>query len=229
MIKQIIINKLPWLGKYKRWFVAFMGHVLPKKSTYSQHKEDKFIWEMLQHYNLKNSQYIDIGANHPIDISNTYLLYRNGLSGIIIEPNGELLNLFRRFRKRDIVLQIGCSNSSTVMKFNISKTPVISSFSSSRDVNIYKSLYIPVMTIDMVVENMDLSFISLLTIDVEGLNLEVLQGATLLLKKTLLICIEFDSAEEKEKINAQLGDNFELIKTFDCNLIYLNKYFKVVE
>lgn len=225
MIKQIIINKLPWLGKYKRWFVAFMGHVLPKKPTYSQHMEDKFIWEMLQHYNLKNSLYIDIGANHPIDISNTYLLYRNGLSGIIIEPNGELLNLFRRFRKRDIVLQIGCSNSSTVMKFNISKTPVISSFSSSRDVNIYKSLYIPVMTIDMVVENMDLSFISLLTIDVEGLNLEVLQGATLLLKKTLLICIEFDSAEEKEKINAQLGDNFELIKIFDCNLIYLNKYF----
>ena len=225
MIKQIIINKLPWLGKYKRWFVAFIGHVLPKKPTYSQHMEDKFIWEMLQHYNLKNSLYIDIGANHPIDISNTYLLYRNGLSGIIIEPNGELLNLFRRFRKRDIVLQIGCSNSSTVMKFNISKTPVISSFSSSRDVNIYKSLYIPVMTIDMVVENMDLSFISLLTIDVEGLNLEVLQGATLLLKKTLLICIEFDSAEEKEKINAQLGDNFELIKIFDCNLIYLNKYF----
>ena len=166
MIKQIIINKLPWLGKYKRWFVAFMGHVLPKKPTYSQHMEDKFIWEMLQHYNLKNSLYIDIGANHPIDISNTYLLYRNGLSGIIIEPNGELLNLFRRFRKRDIVLQIGSSNSSTVMKFNISKTPVISSFSSSRDVNIYKSLYIPVMTIDMVVENMDLSFISLLT----GLN-----------------------------------------------------------
>jgi len=223
VLKTLIVRYLPFLGRYKRFCVAIINSILPAKQSYSQHREDIFVLNLLKEYTLEGSLYVDIGANHPSDISNTYLLYRHGLNGIIIEPNEELINLFRKFRKRDIPLMVGCSNEASVLKFNISKTPVISSFSQSRDINTYKSTYIPVMSIDSVLSHIDFTFISFLSIDVEGLNYEVLQGASVTIKRSLVVCIEFDLESDKGKFNDLLGADFELLALFGCNLIYFNK------
>ena len=90
-------NYFPYMGKYKRYFIAAINSWQTVKRTYSQHGEDEFILETLKNHNLHGSLYIDVGANHPSDISNTYLLYRHGLSGVVIEPNLELVKLFHRF------------------------------------------------------------------------------------------------------------------------------------
>ncbi len=222
MLKKIIVRFFPSLGKYKRFLIALVNNALPVKETYSQHREDIFLWEFIAKYNLTDSVYVDIGANHPTDISNTYLLYRKGLKGIVIEPNNELIDLFRTFRRRDIPLAIGCGNSGTIAEFHISKTPVLSSFQSNRETNNYKSLFVPILPLDSVMENMNYTFISLLSIDVEGFNYEVLKGATQTIKRSLLICIEFDTEDDKEKFTELLGSDFELLKTFGCNLVYRN-------
>jgi FkbM family methyltransferase len=223
-IKDLLINHLTFLGKYKRLFVAFKDAYSKTRISYSQHKEDIFILDVLKQFNLYESIYVDIGANHPSDISNTYLLYRNGYKGILIEPNEELCNLLRRFRKKDIVIPIGCSDKSSVLKFNISKTPVISSFTNH---NLsYRSTYVPVMKIDDVLSELDYKIISILSIDVEGLNLEVLKGASKTIKNSLLICVEFDHEYEKNQIQNILGVDFELLATFGCNLIFINKLLK---
>jgi FkbM family methyltransferase len=226
MVKDFLVNNFTFLGKYKRWMVAFFDSILTTKATYSQHKEDEFIWNTLQQYDLMGSVYIDIGANHPTDISNTYLLYRKGLHGIIVEPNEELVKLFRKFRKKDIPLMIGCSNITALLKFNISRTPVISSFTNDRDVNIYKSVYLPVMPIDTALLHFEFKYISFLSIDVEGLNYEVLQGANNTVQKSLIVCVEYDSEEEKEKLTVLIGIGFEILAIYGCNIIYLNKELK---
>ena len=195
---------------------------LPVKKTYSQYGEDVFIANELKKYSCKDEFFIDIGANHPSDISNTYLLYRMGYRGIVIEPNEELIRLFRKFRKRDIAIMIGCNNETKVLRFNISKTPVLSSFSEDRIVNLYKQVFSPVMPLDLAIANIPCPMISLLSIDVEGLNYEVLQGAIQTLKKTLLLCIEFDKDYERGLFEEILKDEFELIQTFHCNLLYRN-------
>lgn len=192
------------------------------RDSYSQHREDAFIWQILQRYNLEGSVYIDIGANHPTDISNTYLLYRNGLRGLVVEPNRELLNLFSRFRKGDILLPIGCSNINAVMPFHVSKTPVVSSFEAESAVNVYRTEYLPVMRADEAFSRFSFSFVNLFSIDVEGLNKEVLEGATETIKRSLIVCIEFDSPEEKKEIIQIMGEGFELLQTFGCNMIFLN-------
>lgn len=223
MIRKWLVNSFPSLGKHKRFFVALRDVLLPVKNTYSQHGEDVFILETLKQHNLKDSIYVDVGANHPTDISNTYLLYRNGLKGLIIEPNPELISLFFRFRTRDIALPIGCSNSASLSKFNISKTPVVSSFLSARDDNFYKSIFVPVLPVDMALKSIERSFISLLSIDVEGLNLEVLKGAASTLQNTLLLCVEYDNDAEKDSFAKFLREDFLLIKEFGCNLFFINK------
>ncbi len=50
--------------------------------------------------------YVDVGANHPLYLSNTHAFYRAGWRGINIEPNPEAIELFRRHRPRDINLNL---------------------------------------------------------------------------------------------------------------------------
>ena len=129
-IRCFLAKYLPWAGKYKRYVVALKDHFGPAKASYSQHGEDKFILKAIRDQGLDIAQsiYVDIGANHPTDISNTYLLYRNGFQGVLIEANAQLCELLKCVRKRDVVINVGASDKAGIGQFNISKTPVRSSF-----------------------------------------------------------------------------------------------------
>ncbi|MBS1557203.1 MAG: FkbM family methyltransferase [Bacteroidetes bacterium] len=216
-----VAYNFPSLGSYKRYTIAFLDRFLPVKKSYSQHQEDVYILNLLRKYNTENAIYVDVGANHPTDISNTYLLYRNGMRGVLIEPNNELSELAKITRSEDIVLPIAISSQPELLKFNISKTPVLSSF---KEINhtVYKSVYTPVFPLDLALKHIRYQFISLLSIDVEGLNIDVLRGAGDTIQKALIICIEFDLKEEQFTIEEILGINFKLISVYNCNLIYLN-------
>lgn len=223
MFKQFLVNHFPVLGKVKRFGKAWYHALQPTKRSYSQHGEDVVIADFLSHYDLRGSVYVDVGANHPSDISNSYLLYRKGFNGIIVEPNQELAGLFKKFRPKDIALAIGCSNENAILPFHVSKTPVLSSFANTRDANVYKTLYLPVIRLDDAIRHLEFEFISLLSIDVEGLNYEVLQGARRTIDRALMICLEYDTDEDRENFRQVLGDGFDLYREMGCNLIFVNK------
>jgi hypothetical protein len=46
--------------------------------------------------------YLDIGAHHPTRLSNTYLFYKRGFQGVVVEPDPELMGAIRRVRPRDV-------------------------------------------------------------------------------------------------------------------------------
>lgn len=226
MLKTITMKYFPFLGKYKRYMVGLCDSIVPK-STYSQHQEDLLFVDLLFFNDLKLDEYsyIDIGANHPSSISNTYLLYRKGMYGLAIEPNRELVKLFNRFRPKDIVLNVGCSNQPSLSKFIISRAPVFSSFEHSlRHREIYDSYFVPIMRLDDIVGGLPLEKIFLLSIDVEGLNVEVLEGAINTAKKSLVVCIEFEEMTDKDNYAALLGNDFKCLGTFGCNVIFLNQH-----
>jgi FkbM family methyltransferase len=223
MIKKFLIRYFPTIGKYKRFMKACIHVISPTKSSYSQYKEDEFIFNVIKKYDFTNSIYIDIGANHPTDISNTYLFYRNGFNGILIEPNQELAWLNKFFRKRDIVLPYGCGNENILGKFYISKTPVLSSFKQSDSADTWKMSYIPIFRLDSILNPFDVQSVFLLSIDVEGLNFEVLEGSINTLKKVKILCIEADTNENKNIMELTSKLNFQLLKATNCNLIFINK------
>jgi FkbM family methyltransferase len=224
-LKATIAKNFPFLGKYKR-FLKALKDTMSSKKAYAQHGEDVFFEDYINKNKIDVSkfEYIDVGANHPTDISNTYLLYRKGMRGIIIEPNNELIKLFNLFRKQDKTLEIGVSNTNTVLKFFISKTPVISSFKQEwMNSEVMKSCYVPILTLDNAVEHVIEKPVFLLSIDVEGLNKEVLEGATSTIAKCLLLCLEYDDDVQKEQFIKMVGNDFELLTTLSCNLIFENK------
>lgn len=199
---------------------------LPIKKSYAQHGEDEYFFEALKAYNINPAKdiYVDVGANHPVSISNTYLFYRNGYRGVVIEPNLELIKLFQLFRPKDIALAIGCGNKCSLERFRISKTPVLSSFSNTVEVNEYKEYYSPILPLDNVLQRMEFENIFLLSIDVEGLNWEVLEGSVETLHKSLFVVVEFEDAATGLRIKEMMTSlNFSFIRDFgDCNYSFLN-------
>jgi FkbM family methyltransferase len=221
-----IANKFPFLGPYKRILKAMWDSVMPVK-TYSQHGEDAFIWELLSKRDFVKGIYVDVGANHPTSISNTYLFYRKGFSGICIEPNSELARLHRWFRRRDKVFEVGIDNKRGISELNISKTPVLSSFKKMDGQSLWKKQHVPVLRLDDVINSVNPGRIFLLSIDTEGLNYQVIQGANDTLTNTELVCVEFDNDQEEALLTKYLSTKhkFRKLRTMGCNVIFANEYY----
>lgn len=56
--------------------------------SYSQFYEDIFLWQLFQ--GKTTGTYVDIGANHPTELSNTKKFYDAGWRGVTVEPNPKL-------------------------------------------------------------------------------------------------------------------------------------------
>jgi hypothetical protein len=51
----------------------------------------------------------------------------------------------------------------------------------------------------------------------------VLQGARRTIDRALMICLEYDTDEDRENFRQVLGDGFDLYREMGCNLIFVNK------
>jgi FkbM family methyltransferase len=76
--------------------------------SYSQEGEDRILWRIFER--SAPGCYVDVGAHHPKRFSNTYLFYREGWSGITIDPDPDAAALFARQRPRDVHIQAGVSD-----------------------------------------------------------------------------------------------------------------------
>ncbi len=78
------------------------GHV-----SFAQQGEDLIVKNLFETFNIKNPSYVDIGAWDPVIHSNTYLFYRQGSRGLLIEPNPAFIAKLKSVRPKDTVLNIG--------------------------------------------------------------------------------------------------------------------------
>jgi FkbM family methyltransferase len=214
---------VPFIGKHKRYFVAFQASVSPIRNSYSQNHEDVTLLRLLHAYKVSFSiDYVDVGANHPTDISNTYLLYRNSFTGFLVEPNQELCGLLTAFRPKDKVLNIGIGSEPQVKPFLISRTPVGSSFDEEffyfKKQMLDRIVYVPVMTLDQAFPALRYPSIGVLSIDVEGWNLRVVETGMSVIARSKILCVEYDNPKERAGILSLVPD-FELITDNGCNLI----------
>ncbi|MBP2613430.1 hypothetical protein ACI2J5_25930 [Agrobacterium pusense] len=78
---------------------------------YAQCAEDLIVVSILKalsarrHFDLSAERYLEVGANHPIATSATYLLSLElGMSGVLVEANPALIADLEKVRKQDFVL-----------------------------------------------------------------------------------------------------------------------------
>jgi FkbM family methyltransferase len=72
--------------------------------------------------------YLDIGAAHPVQHSNTYLFYERGWRGICVEPNPEFYALYKTYRSHDTALNVGIAPKAGTLQYHRFAQPLINGF-----------------------------------------------------------------------------------------------------
>lgn len=195
---------------YKR-FKLFVSRILDKvapsllygRRFYSQAGEDMILWLYYETKNYKGF-YVDVGAHHPFRFSNTAFFYRRGWRGINIEPTPSLFNAFPRWRKRDINLNVGIGNGEK-LTFYVFNEGALNTFdpeiARSRDgsydgkYRIIDRIEVQTRTLaDILDKHLPAGTpIDLLTIDVEGMDFDVLKSNDWTKYKPSFILVECES------------------------------------
>ena len=77
------------------------------EDSFAQCGEDRIVWFLCGYLGISPIDYIDVGAHDPVAGNNTYLFYRMGHRGVLIEPNGTMCRKLRPVRPDDRVLEAG--------------------------------------------------------------------------------------------------------------------------
>ena len=103
--------------------IYFKNNFFIKKKTYSMDGEDLFIDNFFKN---KRGLYVDVGAYHPLELSNTYLLHKRKWEGINIDINSLSIEYFDFLRPNDINLNLGVAkkNSTKIIYFQKEKSPL---------------------------------------------------------------------------------------------------------
>lgn len=176
-----------------------------KQISYSQCGEDLIMNFIFNSLRIDKPSYIDIGAHHPFWLSNTFFFYKKGSRGINIEPNPQLITQFYKYRKKDINLNIGISESNNKLDFYIMSAPTMSTFSleearrleEETAFRIVAQKKITVKHIQSVLDEYnDGIFPDFLSLDVEGLEDEILNSIDFKNNFPKVICLETLSYSE---------------------------------
>ena len=222
--KSYLRQNFPSTRIIKAWIVAWKDSLTSVCHSYSQTGEDRLLLELFRKKGITKGRYIDVGANHPTKLSNTYRLYREGFTGIVVEPNRSLLRLHRLIRPNDLHLGIGCGDKAAVLSFQHATSHVLSGFQSEglKTDNFRSTELIPVLPLDLITAAIPDEEFAVLSIDVEGFDLQVVLGATETLKRTRFVVIE-GSESDAELMEVFAKANFSLIEKTKHNLIYERK------
>jgi FkbM family methyltransferase len=151
--------------------------------SYSQNGEDVRLHRAF--LGQSSGFYIDVGANDPVEYSITKHFYEIGWTGINVDPAPVPYSLIVKDRKRDINLNVGCSNQRGSMTLYAARKATGLSTFTAEEVAIHEkngfefdSVTVPVTTLaNICEEHAKDRAIDFLSIDVEGHEREVLEGA----------------------------------------------------
>lgn len=168
--------------------------------TYSQCYEDVFIRKTLEAYTLRNKlnslqlSYIEIGGNHPVCTSASFLYYNQfGVNGIIVEPDPKLAENLRKFRPRDRIIEAAVVDTDDKeIEFYVSTENELSTavpeFVEKNRLTTQK-IKVQTIRVNSILEMLDVESL-LLSIDVEGLDLRILKDIDFTKHRPHIITIE---------------------------------------
>lgn len=195
------------------------------KKSFSQSGEDAIIWGLIRSLGLKNFSWLDIGAHHPLYLSNTASFYRKGFRGINIEGDPSLIKEFYRKRPKDINLNVLISSKKGRSTFYIIDPPTLNTMSEeeakraeTQGHSIKGKIEVESMTVpDVLNKYCNGIFPDLLTLDAEGCDFDILK--TIEWEKTTpkIICIE------SVPYTIGLQNNFEYMRTTETTKYILEK------
>jgi FkbM family methyltransferase len=192
------MSKIDWIG-YR--LAGRMRRRLGEggRRSYSQCGEDmiaRFVFDALK---IARPSFIDIGAHHPTYLNNTYALYEAGSRGVNIEPDPDLFSRFPAERPQDTNLNIGIGQRPGTLEFYVMSARTLNTFSADEAraasekgrARIERTLSLPVRPVgEVLAEHFAAAAPDFLSLDVEGLDLEILKAWDFRRWRPRLACVE---------------------------------------
>jgi FkbM family methyltransferase len=225
------------MALYKDFIKRFIGRESDVcKKSYSQCGEDLIVDFVLSGcMNLPRITYLDIGAHHPVSLSNTYLFYQNGSQGVCVEPDPQLFAEIKRVRPRDICLNAGAGVAlKTEAEFYRMTTPTLNTFSKEEaeryqafgNQRIEEVLRIPLLPVNTIIEENFTSPPNFVSLDVEGLDFDILRAFDFSRFRPQVFCVETLTYTEN-KTEEKLSNIIELM-TSNNYFTYADTYINTI-
>lgn len=232
-----------FFGRLIRKFIR--RFILPDiQFSYSQFGEDMIIAYFFFLKQIPKPTYLDIGANEPRLISNTYYFYERGSRGVLVEPNPSLVRKLKRHRPEDVVVNSGVGfNELKEADFYVFPDYAngLSTFSKEEAMHwqqvgmkgtgkipFEKVIKLPLISINSLMEKYFANKApNILSIDVEGLDLDILKTLDFSKYSPDMVCVEtlqYDESQNGYKNTAILdfmrGNGYEVFADTRVNTIF---------
>jgi len=198
--------------------------------VYSQFGESEIL---VRYFQDGKGFYLDIGSGDPVRGSNTYFLYKQGWTGILIDPISRNIRASKILRRKDRIIQglVGTANKSYLFfetypyEYSTTDQEAFNRLIDGRKAKLVRKMYLNTISISQLKLNITLDQPSLLSVDCEGLDLEVLKTIDLNTIKFRVICIEdfdFNPISKTSAINQYLNENgYEIVDRAGPSSIYV--------
>lgn len=200
---------------------------------FAQHGEDSLFWEFFDFHD--RGTYIDVGAFDGIYLSNTYSFYQQGWRGLCVEPHPHYFKILAENRPDDVCVQAVCGSDDDIeVEFRAELVGLYSTASGASGLEeaIAKryeknqipfegvtSSRVPMASLSRLTESYLDTPIDLISIDVEGLELQVLAGLGCVRPRVFLI-EENDAATSRGVSEHLSGLGYILARKLGVNAIY---------
>lgn len=169
--------------------------------SFSQAGEDLIVRFFFQYRQIGEITYLDVGANEPVSLNNTYYFYRRGYRGVLVEPNRTLCQRIREKRPGDTVLEAGIGvTAEKEADYFIMSHHSWNTFSreeaehqvkeSQGKIRIMEVIKMPLLNINDVMERYFQKAPTFLSVDTEGLDLAILKSIDFSRFRPKVICAE---------------------------------------
>jgi methyltransferase, FkbM family len=191
--------------------------------SYSQVGEDCIIDFIMKYIDEKKPfDYLDIGCNHYKHLSNTYHFYQKGYRGVLVDANPKFIEDIKFHRPNDTVINVGVgSNTGEELNFYVLNGDGLSSFNKEAVdkamketswLKIEEELKVPIITINEIIEKHFETTPTMVSIDIEGGELEILTSMDFVKYRPLIFVIETIEYSEKLNLNNKRMDILDFMK-----------------
>ncbi|TWU01265.1 hypothetical protein Pla52n_46390 [Stieleria varia] len=161
------------------------------------------VWRMMDP-DHSPSVYVDVGCNHPYHMSNSAFFYERGWTGIAIDPNPSFKDDFERLRPLDHFVNCGVGEEEATLEYFYFEEPLYNTFDSAKAATIngihsklLQTQAVPIRRLDSILieywpEGKQIRWMS---IDAEGMDLQIVKSHDFDLFPVEFICVEVNSLD----------------------------------
>ena len=189
--------------------------------SFSQFGEDVLLWEFF--HQRTEGFFVEVGANHPTKFSQTWFLEQRGWRGLLVEPLAAKCELLRQHRPGSRVFQVAAGTPSQRgrARFTVAAgDDMLSGLQVQLGVTPDLAVEVDVRTLDDLIAEAGNPRLDLVSIDVEGTELDVLRGFDLARHQPALVLIE-DHLQRLDVHRHMVRHRYRLVKRTGCNNWYV--------